>query len=66
MSFYFKKQDVKKYRINKPILEFKTVARESVHAPHSKFKMIFYFLCDDEYQEERGAKRHLGTLGAEK
>ena len=52
-EFYniFKKQDVKKYRINKPILEFKTVARESVHAPHSKFKMIFYFLLDDEYPE---------------
>ena len=43
-----------------------TVARETVRALRSRFNGIFNFLCDEEYREERGAKRHLGTLGAEK
>ena len=29
-------------------------------------KEFLTFLCDEEYREECGAKRHLGTLGAEK
>ena len=46
--------------------ERKIVARVRGYALRSKFKMIFYFLRDDEYREVRGAQRHLGTLGAEK
>ena len=48
------------------MLEFKTIAYENIFALRSKFKMIFYFLFDDEYPEELGAKRHIGTLGKEK
>ena len=47
-------------------LEYKTVANENVYAPRSRFKGIFNFLFDDEYPEELGAKRHIGTLGKEK
>jgi len=47
-------------------LELKAVAYEYNIVRRSKFKMIFNFLCDDEYPEELGAKRHIGTLGAEK
>ena len=36
------------------------------HKPGKYFCGNFSFLCDEEYREERGAKRHLGTLGAEK
>ena len=48
------------------IFEHKTIAYVCVFALRCRFKMIFDFLYDEEYQEERGAKRHLGTLGAEK
>ena len=46
--------------------ERKNVAHVRVHASRSRFNGIFNFLCDEEYREERGAQRPLGTLGAEK
>ena len=43
-----------------------TVAYENSIALRCRFKMIFDFLCDEEYREVWGAQRPLGTLGAEK